>query len=413
MRIRLSGQGEVGPGGGPAGDLYVEIHEQPHDIFTREGDDLHCRVQLPMTAAALGTDAHADHPRRRRGDRRQARHPAGHGDHAARPRRAAPARRRPRRPARARRGRRRRPGSTTSRRSCCASSPTLRGEETTPVATRADGTAAACSRRCGTRSTVELTPPPVFLVDALPDGRPWRCADGPEGASRRRPSGRLPRRARARARRRRRRGWPDVRRSPASARDRWTLRVAVPATGRRAAPPAPRLVVVQALAKGDRGELAVELMAELGVDEIVPWAAARSVARWQGGAGSRRWNGGGRRRGRRPSSPGGRGCRPSPTRRRPPRSWPARRRRRGAACCTRRPTTPLARRRLPDAASSCWSSGPRAGSTRRSWPRSPPPGATRFGSVHDGAAHLDRRARGRWRRCRAGRLALDLTLRSE
>jgi molecular chaperone DnaJ len=55
MRIRLSGQGEVGPGGGPAGDLYVEIHETPHDIFTREGDDLHCRVQLPMTAAALGT----------------------------------------------------------------------------------------------------------------------------------------------------------------------------------------------------------------------------------------------------------------------------------------------------------------------------------------------------------------------
>ena len=55
MRIRLSGQGEVGPGGGPAGDLYVEIHELTHDIFDREGDDLHCRVQLPMTAAALGT----------------------------------------------------------------------------------------------------------------------------------------------------------------------------------------------------------------------------------------------------------------------------------------------------------------------------------------------------------------------
>ncbi|HYT09739.1 MAG TPA: molecular chaperone DnaJ [Mycobacteriales bacterium] len=54
MRIRLSGQGEVGPGGGPAGDLYVEVHEQPHDIFTRQGDDLHCRVSLPMTAAALG-----------------------------------------------------------------------------------------------------------------------------------------------------------------------------------------------------------------------------------------------------------------------------------------------------------------------------------------------------------------------
>jgi molecular chaperone DnaJ len=55
MRIRLTGQGEVGPGGGPAGDLYVEIHERPHDVFTREGEDLHCRVTLPMTAAALGT----------------------------------------------------------------------------------------------------------------------------------------------------------------------------------------------------------------------------------------------------------------------------------------------------------------------------------------------------------------------
>ena len=60
MRIRLSGQGEVGPGGGPAGDLYIEIHELPHDIFTREGDDLHCRVSLPMTAAALGTSLTLD-----------------------------------------------------------------------------------------------------------------------------------------------------------------------------------------------------------------------------------------------------------------------------------------------------------------------------------------------------------------
>ena len=55
MRIRLAGQGEVGPGGGPAGDLYVEVHEIPHDIFTRDGVTLHCRVTLPMTAAALGT----------------------------------------------------------------------------------------------------------------------------------------------------------------------------------------------------------------------------------------------------------------------------------------------------------------------------------------------------------------------
>ncbi len=55
MRIRLTGHGEVGPGGGPAGDLYVEIQERPHPVFTREGADLHCRVTLPMTAAALGT----------------------------------------------------------------------------------------------------------------------------------------------------------------------------------------------------------------------------------------------------------------------------------------------------------------------------------------------------------------------
>jgi molecular chaperone DnaJ len=56
MRIRLSGQGEVGPGGGSPGDLYVEISESPHDTFTRDGDDLHCTIAVPMTAAALGTD---------------------------------------------------------------------------------------------------------------------------------------------------------------------------------------------------------------------------------------------------------------------------------------------------------------------------------------------------------------------
>ena len=44
----------------------------------------------------------------------------------------------------------------------------------------------------------------------------------------------------------------------------------------------PRLVVVQALPKGDRAELAVELLTELGVDEIVPWAAQRSIPRWRG-----------------------------------------------------------------------------------------------------------------------------------
>ena len=54
-RVQLADQGEVGPGGGPPGDLYVEINVLPHPIFTRRGDDIHCTVTVPMTAAALGT----------------------------------------------------------------------------------------------------------------------------------------------------------------------------------------------------------------------------------------------------------------------------------------------------------------------------------------------------------------------
>ncbi|GAA0584511.1 MULTISPECIES: molecular chaperone DnaJ [Actinomadura] len=55
IHIQLAGEGEVGPGGGPPGDLFLEIVERPHPIFEREGDDLHCTVEIPMTAAALGT----------------------------------------------------------------------------------------------------------------------------------------------------------------------------------------------------------------------------------------------------------------------------------------------------------------------------------------------------------------------
>ena len=51
--------------------------------------------------------------------------------------------------------------------------------------------------------------------------------------------------------------------------------------------PIPRVVVVQALAKGDRGELAVEMMTEVGVDEIVPWSASRSIAQWRGDRGAK------------------------------------------------------------------------------------------------------------------------------
>ncbi len=54
MQVRLSGQGEVGPGGGPAGDLYVEIAEKRHDVFVRDKDDLHCTITVPIADAALG-----------------------------------------------------------------------------------------------------------------------------------------------------------------------------------------------------------------------------------------------------------------------------------------------------------------------------------------------------------------------
>ena len=52
-------------------------------------------------------------------------------------------------------------------------------------------------------------------------------------------------------------------------------------------PPAPRFVLVQALAKGGRDELAVETATELGVDEVVPWQAARSVVQWRGERGTK------------------------------------------------------------------------------------------------------------------------------
>jgi molecular chaperone DnaJ len=54
MRIRSTGNGEPGTNGGPPGDLYIEIRMKKHDIFERDGDDLHCQVPLSFTTAALG-----------------------------------------------------------------------------------------------------------------------------------------------------------------------------------------------------------------------------------------------------------------------------------------------------------------------------------------------------------------------
>ena len=53
-RIRLAGKGEAGPSGGPAGDLYVQMHVRDHAIFVRDGSHLHCEVPISFAQAALG-----------------------------------------------------------------------------------------------------------------------------------------------------------------------------------------------------------------------------------------------------------------------------------------------------------------------------------------------------------------------
>ena len=56
LRLRMPGEGEAGHRGGPRGDLYVEIHVKPHEIFTREDDDIICEVPISMAQAALGCE---------------------------------------------------------------------------------------------------------------------------------------------------------------------------------------------------------------------------------------------------------------------------------------------------------------------------------------------------------------------
>jgi molecular chaperone DnaJ len=58
MRIRSAGNGEPGVNGGPAGDLYVEIHIKQHPVFQRDGDDLHCEIPISIVTAALGGKVH-------------------------------------------------------------------------------------------------------------------------------------------------------------------------------------------------------------------------------------------------------------------------------------------------------------------------------------------------------------------
>jgi molecular chaperone DnaJ len=55
-RIRLSGEGEAGMNGAPAGDLYVQMRVREHELFRRDGNDLHCEVPVSFVMAALGGD---------------------------------------------------------------------------------------------------------------------------------------------------------------------------------------------------------------------------------------------------------------------------------------------------------------------------------------------------------------------
>ncbi|WP_420367421.1 molecular chaperone DnaJ [Curtobacterium sp. L1-20] len=60
LRLQMPGQGEVGPAGGPSGDLYLEIRVRHHDAFSRDGDDLLATLEVQMTDAVLGTNATID-----------------------------------------------------------------------------------------------------------------------------------------------------------------------------------------------------------------------------------------------------------------------------------------------------------------------------------------------------------------
>ncbi len=56
QQLRVSGQGEPGVNGGPAGDLYVVFHVQPHEFFERDGDDIYCEMPITFVQAAMGDE---------------------------------------------------------------------------------------------------------------------------------------------------------------------------------------------------------------------------------------------------------------------------------------------------------------------------------------------------------------------
>jgi 16S rRNA (uracil1498-N3)-methyltransferase len=116
---------------------------------------------------------------------------------------------------------------------------------------------------------------PLFLVDVLPAGSTFTL-DGPEGHH-----AAVVQRLRVGEELMVTDGRGGIAAATVTGVGRGTVDVAISAR-RQVERPDPRLVVVQGIAKGDRGELAVQAMTEIGVDEIVPWAASRSVAQWRG-----------------------------------------------------------------------------------------------------------------------------------
>ncbi|WP_328925670.1 16S rRNA (uracil(1498)-N(3))-methyltransferase [Streptomyces sp. NBC_00190] len=122
---------------------------------------------------------------------------------------------------------------------------------------------------------------PVFVVEEVPSG-PEFVLDGPEGrhavSVKRLNPGEAVVLTDGRG------GWAEAVVKAAEGKDRLVL--AVSSAGLEAEP-AVRITVVQALPKGDRGELAVETMTETGVDAIVPWQASRCITQWRGDRGAK------------------------------------------------------------------------------------------------------------------------------
>lgn len=120
---------------------------------------------------------------------------------------------------------------------------------------------------------------PVFVVDTIPDTRLF-VLDGPEGrhavSVKRLNPGEDVVLTDGRGR------WADCVVSAAEGKDRLTVELS---TVHEDPEEQPHVTVVQALPKGDRGELAVETMTETGVDAIVPWAASRCITQWKGDRG--------------------------------------------------------------------------------------------------------------------------------